>query len=288
MAAHEGGGDLFGAIGIDQGAGEFSLIGRGIFGEDRVSHQARIIERVDFVRRRRFAPAGFDLGIAQKALDAAAGTRGDQQGADALAARAACAARAVQQGGRIAWQVGVDDEAEVLEIQAAGGDVGRDTDAGTSIAQGLERVAAFLLAQFPRQGDNREAAIAHAADQLVDGGAGRAEHDGCFAVGMADNVDDGILFIAGGDQQGAVFNIDMLLLFGGRGDAHGIFLVTRGEGGDALGHGGREHQGAAGFRRAFENVFEFLAEAHVEHFIGLVQHDDADVRGVQRTATDMV
>ncbi len=98
---------------------------------------------------------------------------------------------------------------------------------------------------------------------------------------MADNVDDGVLFVAGGDEQGAVFNIDMLLLFGSRGDAHRILLVARSKGGDALGNGGREHQRTAGFRRAFENVFEFLAEAHVEHFVGLVQHDNADVRGIQ-------
>ena len=105
---------------------------------------------------------------------------------------------------------------------------------------------------------------------------------------MADYVDDGILFIAGGDEQGAVFDIDMLLLFGSRGDAHRIFLVTRGEGSDALGHSGREHQGTAAIRRAFENVFEFFAEAHVEHLVGLVEHDDADIRGVQRPAADMV
>ncbi len=281
MAAHECGGNLFGAISVDQGAGEFGFVGAGVFGEDRVGHQARIIERIDFVRRRRFAPARFDLGIAQQALDAAAGTRGDQQGADAFATSPAGAARTVEQGGRIARQVCMDDEAEVLEVKAAGGDVSGDTDAGTAIAQGLKRVAAFLLAQLTRQGDHREAAIAHAADQLVDGGARRAEHNGGLAVGMADNVDDGVLFVAGGDEQGAVFNIDMLLLFGSRGDAHRILLVARSKGGDALGNGGREHQRTAGFRRAFENVFEFLAEAHVEHFVGLVQHDNADVRGIQ-------
>jgi hypothetical protein len=37
----------------------------------------------------------------------------------------------------------VDHEAEVVEIEAAGGDVGGDADLGVAVAQGLQRAVAF-------------------------------------------------------------------------------------------------------------------------------------------------
>ena len=54
----------------------------------------------------------------------------------------------MQQGGRVTRQVCVDDEAEIVEVETACGYVGCDTDAGAAIAQGLERVGAFLLAEL--------------------------------------------------------------------------------------------------------------------------------------------
>ena len=182
----------------------------------------------------------------------------------------------------------MDDQAQILQVETAGGNIGGDTDAGTAVAQRLEGVGPLFLAEFTRQGDDREAAIAHAAHQLVDGGAGRAEDQRAFAVGMAHDIDDGVLFVAGGDEQRLVFDVDVLGLLGLGHDADSIALVAAGEGGDALGHRGGEEQGAARFRRALENELQFVAEAHVEHFVGFVEHDGAHIRRDERSALDMV
>ena len=105
---------------------------------------------------------------------------------------------------------------------------------------------------------------------------------------MAHDVDDGVLFIARRHEQRLVFDVDVLALLGVRGDARGVFLVACGERGDTLRDRGREHQCTALFGRALEDEFQFLAEAHVEHLVGLVQHHDAHAAGDQRAALDMV
>ena len=90
--------------------------------------------------------------------------------------------RTVQQRFRIGRQVGVDDEFEVRQVDAAGGDVGRDADAGAAVAHRLQRMGALVLAEFARQRHDREAAVVEARGQMVDGSARRAEDDGVLRL----------------------------------------------------------------------------------------------------------
>ena len=288
LGAHKsgshGGSPVLGEELLDQ---QLLVLGRGL-AEGGVRQEAGIILAGDLVCRGRLAPGCGNLRVAEEALHAAARLGGDQQRADALATGPARAARAVEQGGRIARQVRMDHEAEVLQVKSAGGNVGGDADAGAAVAQGLQRVGAFLLAEFAGEGDDREAAIAHPAHQLVHGGARRAKDQRAFGVRVANDVDDGVLFVAGGDEQGLVFDVDVLALLGLGGNARRILLIAGGEGGNAFRHGGREHQCTALFRRTLEDQLELLAEAHVEHLVGLVQHHDAHAASDEGAALDMV
>ncbi len=58
--------------------------------------------------------------------------------------------------------------------------------------------------------------------------------------------------------------------------------------GNRLRHGCREHQRAAVFRRFAQDKFEVFAKAHVEHFIGFVEHDRAQLRHIERIARNVV
>jgi hypothetical protein len=69
----------------------------------------------------------------------------------------------MEQGFRVLRQIGVDDEVEVGQVEPARGDIGCDTDIGAVIAQRLQRVCALFLAEFAREGDDREATISEAA-----------------------------------------------------------------------------------------------------------------------------
>ena len=90
---------------------ELFLMRVGRFADRSVGEKAGIVLAGDLVGRGRLAPGRGNLGIAQQALDTAARLGGDQKRADALAARAARAAGAVEQGGGIARQVRMDHEA---------------------------------------------------------------------------------------------------------------------------------------------------------------------------------
>ncbi len=59
----------------------------------------------------------------------------------------------------VARNLDMDDEAEAGQIDAARGDIGRDADARAAVAQGLERLIAFGLRMFARQGDDGKAAL---------------------------------------------------------------------------------------------------------------------------------
>ena len=55
------------------------------------------------------------------------------------------------EGFGIMWQVSMDHETEIGQIDAAGRDIGRDADACTSVTQGLHRLVTLVLAEFAGQ-----------------------------------------------------------------------------------------------------------------------------------------
>jgi len=69
---------------------------------------------------------------------------------------------------------------------------------------------------------------------------------------------------------------------------HRIALVAAGQRLDGARNGGGKHQRAAVRRRRLQDEFEIVAEAEVEHLVGLVEHDGAQRRHVQRMAGDVV
>ena len=101
-----------------------------------------------------------DVGGGQQLLGPAAPGVGDDQHRHALAARRGrcgrCgAAGASRSFGRSAWI----DQAEVGQVEAAGGDVGGDADPGTAVAQRLQRVGALVLGQLAGERHGGEAAL---------------------------------------------------------------------------------------------------------------------------------
>ena len=74
-----------------------------------------------------------------------------------------------------------------------------------------------------------------------------------------------------GDEHGAI--VDVAVLTTGRlhGDPLRITLVFGGERRDGAGNGRGEEQRLTVFGRRFEDGFQILAEAQVEHFVGFVQ-----------------
>ncbi|GAD55998.1 hypothetical protein MBELCI_2050 [Limimaricola cinnabarinus LL-001] len=255
---------------------------------DRIVEQPRLVGGEDVLGRGRHGPVGGKLGGAKQALGLLAQLHRHDQGADALAARAAGAARAVQQRLGVRGQLGVDHQFEVGQVDAARGHVGRHADPGPAVAHRLKRVGPLVLGQLARERHDRKAPVRQPRGEARHGGAGVGEDDGVGGVLMTQRVDDRRLLVALGHLQRLVGDVGVLAALGGDDDALGVGLEILGQLGDGGRHRGREQERAAALGTGREDEFEVLAEAQIEHLVGLVEHDGADVRQIDRAAADVI
>ena len=182
----------------------------------------------------------------------------------------------------------MDDEVEVWQVEAACGNIGRHTDIRPSVAQRLKRMGAFGLAELTREGDDAQAAIMEARQQMVHICAGLAEDQRVLGFMEAQDVDDGILDIGGRNRMDAVVDIGVLVGVRDGVDADRIALERGREARNRLGDGGREQQRAALFRRSAEQGFQLFAEAKIQHFVSFIHHDNAEVVQNEAAAIEMV
>ena len=115
-----------------------------------------------------------------------------------------------------------------------------------------------------------------------------AEHQAGARLEVAQHVHRRALAVVRGHGDGAVLDVAVRLAPGARVDPQGVALVAAGEGGDLLGDGGAEQQGAALGGGGVEDELQVLAEAQVEHLVGLVEHDGAQVPQVQPPALQVI
>ena len=80
----------------------------------------------------------------------------------------------------------------------------------------------------------------------------------------------------------------MLFAFGPCRNPHRIALIGFGECRNLARDGGRKHHGATFGRGLAKDEFQILAEPQIQHFVGLVQHGDAQTAQIQRITLDMV
>ena len=118
--------------------------------------------------------------------------------------------------------------------------------------------------------------------------AGAAEHQGPARLEEAQHIDHGVLDLVGRDPHGAVFDIPVRLALAGGVDAHRALLVLTGQGGDVLGDGGGEEQGAPLDRRGFQNEFKVFLEAQIQHLVGFVQDHDLQRREVEMAPFEVI
>ena len=238
VQADQGGGDGFGRTVGQQLGGQFQLLRRGRFVQQGVFEQPDLILGADLFGQRRAGPLDRQVGGGEQPLGGAALGVRDHHDRDALLARTTRATAAVQQAGGVGRQVGVNDQAEVGQIEAPGGDVGGDAGPRMTIPQRLQRVGAFLLREFTGQLDGGEAAFAQRAVQVTDPFAGGAEDQRAGALEIAQQVDHRVLDLVGRHADGAVLDVAVRLVPADGVDAHSVALIALGQRGDFLGDGG--------------------------------------------------
>ncbi len=103
-----------------------------------------------------------------------------------------------------------------------------------------------------------------------------------------EQVDEGLVALLGEDDVGDVGDVRVALAGAGGGGDDGVPLAAVGEALHLAGEGGREEEGAAVLRGLIEDGLELVAEAQVEHLVGLVQHHHAEPGGIDGLAPQVI
>ena len=188
----------------------------------------------------------------------------------------------------IPGQIGMNDQRQIGQVEPASRHIGRDQHARAAIAQGLQGVQALALRQLAGQGNGGKSALLQPALHALDVFARGAEDQRRACLMEAQDIDNGVLDIAGHHAHGLVFDIGVLLVAARGLDAQTVALEALRQRFDLARHRRREHQRLPALRRLAENEFEILAKAQIEHLVGLVEHGHFQVRQDQPAALEMI
>ena len=135
MKANQGRGHGFRRAVGQQLGGELQFLRRGGLVQQRVFEQPDLVFGADFFGQRRAGPLHVEIGDGEQTLRRAAFGVRDHDDRDALLAGPARSTATVQQACGVGGQVGVDDQTQVREVQAARCDVSGDTGPRMSVPQ---------------------------------------------------------------------------------------------------------------------------------------------------------
>ena len=288
VSADQSGGDILGRLFGEQTGAQSAILVIDLDRREQGSQQPLMIGGADRFGGRRGNPFGFDPCAAQHHLDPAAALVGDNQDRSALFARAPGAPRTMLERFGVARHFDMDDQRQAGQIDPARGDVGRDAHPHPAVAQRLHRMVALGLAVLARQSDHREAAFVERVVQMADIVARRAKQQSGLGLVEAQDVDHGMLDIGRGDRDRLVGDVAMPAVLADGRDTQGVALIPLGQRNDRARHGRREQHRAAGFGGRVEDFLKLLAEAHVEHLVGFVEHHDLQVRQIKRAAFEVI
>ncbi len=215
--------------------------------------------------------------------------RGDEQDRPACAACAARAADAMHVGFGVIGHVIVDDVADARDVDAARGHVGGHDDVEAAAFQAFDDLLAQALRHVAIQGGDSIATCLELVGQFNGGDFGTHENDGGIEVGFDfKNSGEGfdllpavglaVKLLRGDHGAGRRTDFDFLRL---------TQMLVR-HTADHIRHGGREECGLARGRGVFEDPFHVIDKTHAQHFIGFVEHHEAELVEHQALALQMV
>ena len=199
----------------------------------------------------------------------------DERDDGARVARPRGATRPVQVVLRVGGRVDVDDEADVVDVDAPRGDVGGHQDGRAPLLEVGDGPVAGVLCLAAVQRAGVDAVAPQHLHQAVDAVLGAREQDRA-AVARRHLRGDPRL-VGDVDQQDVMIHLGDLR--GGRCDRarDRIGEVLADEGAHLAVEGGGEQQSLPVGRREVQNCPDLRQEAHVGHAVGLVEHRDGDL-----------
>ena len=254
---------------------------------------ARCVEPLRLERRKRGQRRDLDFqlrerfDVAQQALLA----RLDERDRHTLAADASRPADPVDVHLGRSGDVVVDDVRDVLDVEPAGSDVGRDQHIGPLRAKQRHHAVALFLLHAAVQGLGAVAVRLERVRQLVHLDP-RAAEDDCGGRGLElENPSERGALVGSRDDVGRLADLGQLAgrpLFGLDVDPHRFLQVPSGDRCDARRHGRGEQRRLPRLGGRREDRLEVFGEAHVEHLVGFVEHEHLERVEIQRTAPQVI
>ena len=213
---------------------------------------------------------------------------GDEGDARPRPSRAARAPDAVHVAIAVGGRVEVDDEGDVVDVQAARGDVGGDQGMDLAGLEPGKRTLALSLRLVAVHGDRVHGLRAQALDQPVGAALGPHEHQRPAATVTAELADELVELVLVADRDEAVVDLGASL------SRWGVLVLASVAGVGARNTPGlalerrREEEGLALGRDLGDDAVDGGAKAHVEHAVGLIEDEHLHVLERHGAAVDQV
>ena len=184
----------------------------------------------------------------------------------------------------IVGKLQIDDEVDVVHVEAAGGDIGGAKDFHSAAAEVPHHALAHRLIDVAMQAISGITTRHEGVGGVIDGTFGVGEDDG-ETRGL--DVDDAAEHLG----LGAAMHLVVALLDGRNrerllldGDGGSIARVIFDEAADARLEGGAEENGLALLWHGSHEAVDVVAEAHVEHLIGFVKDEGLETVELDQAA----
>ena len=232
-------------------------------------------------------PFRFAAGQTSDGVDTAPVTRTAQTERPAVLIGAASAANAVDVDLWIGRDVDIDHRFEPVDVQTTRGDVGRDQYRAATIGELDQHLIAFALLQVAIQRQRVKTVGLQGSKQIA---------ALLFGVAEGQCTDRPVVLEQRGDSLQAFFMFDLvktladfavLVLFQ-QFDFLRIAQKLVRQLSDTLRVGGRKEHGLAADRAMFGDDHDVIVETHVEHAVGLVEHQCIECVKTQATAFKVI
>ena len=215
----------------------------------------------------------------------------DERDGDAARSCAPGAADAVEVGLLVVGAFVVDDVGDAVHVDAARGHIGGDEHVDLAVAEGAQSLLARPLTEVAVHGTDGEATLGELVGDLLGLALGPGEdHGESTPVGLEDAREELDLVHGVSTPHVLLDGIDRGAIVTGIrcADVGRLRHVAPREGDDLAGHrGGEEHRLPRGWELR-DDALDVGEESHVEHFVGLVEDEDAHARQVERASLDQI
>lgn len=189
----------------------------------------------------------------------------------------------------VCWQVVVDNQGNLLDIDTSGQQVSGDQNSGRTGSELLHDGVSFLLWQVGVDGRDGEVVSGQSLGQLFDLTSGVTEDNGLGngdrVVQVGQTVVFELFFLDVDEELLDTFQGQFVLL---NQDSNWVVHELGCDFQDVSWHGGGQQDNLGGWWQHGENLVDLLLETGGQHFIGFVQDEHLDVVDLELTPLDVV